>query len=83
MRFGTAIAFTVNTETEQYTGDLAQQAVIDRLASAAGELGSAADYLFRTCAGLHAEGIPDAEMDQLAETVAAAQAGTTCSRRTP
>ncbi len=77
LRFGTAIAFTVNTTTEQYTGDLAQQAVIDRLASAAGELGSAADYLFRTCAGLHAEGIPDAELDQLAETVAAAQTGAT------
>ena len=77
VRFGTAIAFTVNTETEQYAGDLAEQAVVDRLASAAGELGSAADYLFRTCAGLHAQGIPDPELDQLAETVAAAQTGTT------
>ncbi len=72
-RFGCAIAFTVNTAIEQYAGDLTQQAVIDRLATASGELGTAADYLFRTCAGLHAVGIPDAELDQLAQTVAAAQ----------
>ena len=72
-RFGTAIAFTVNTAVDQYTGDLAKQAVIDRLATAAGELGTAADYLFRTCAGLHAAGIPDADLDQLAQTVAEAQ----------
>ena len=73
LRFGRAIAFTVNPKTEQYAGDLAQQAVIDRLATAAGELGTAADYLFRTCDGLRAEGIPDADLDQLAQTVAAAQ----------
>ena len=73
-RFGSAIAFTVNPETEQYAGALAQQAVIDRLATASGELGSSAEYLFRTCAGLHAAGIPDPELDQLAETVAEAVA---------
>ena len=72
-RFGCAIAFTVNTKTEQYTGDLAQQAVVDRLATASGELGSAADYLFRTCAGLREQGIPDPELDQLAQVVADAQ----------
>ena len=74
VRFGAAIAFTVNQATEQYTGELTKQAVIDRLATAAGELGSSADYLFRTCAGLHAEGIPDPELDALAQTVADAQA---------
>ena len=72
-RFGSAIAFTVNTAMEQYAGDLSQQAVIDRLATAAGELGTSADYLFRTCAGLRAEGIPDAELDRLAQTVADVQ----------
>ena len=76
VRFGTAIAFTVNTAADQYAGEMAAQAVVDCLATAAGELGSCADYLFRTCAGLHAEGIPDAEMDHLAETVAAAQKAT-------
>ena len=73
VRFGSAIAFTVNTEADQYAGDLAQQAVVDRLATAAGELGTSADYLFRTCAGLHAEGIPDLELDRLAQTVTAVQ----------
>lgn len=73
-RFGCAIAFTINTAADQYTGKLARQAVIDTLATAAGELGSSADYLFRTCAGLRAEGIPDAELDQLAQTVAEVQA---------
>ncbi len=76
-RFGSAIAFTVNTAGDQYAGDLAAQAVVDRLATAAGELGSSADYLFRTCAGLHAAGIPDPELDRLAATVAAVQSATT------
>ena len=73
VRFGCAIAFTVNPAADQYAGELAKQAVVDRLATAAGELGSSADYLFRTCAGLHAQGIPDADLDDLAKTVAAAQ----------
>ena len=72
--FGSAIAFTVNPLADQYAGDLAKEVVISRLASAGGELGTSADYLFRTCAGLHAEGIADAEMDSLAATVAAALA---------
>ena len=74
VRFGRGIAFTINTAADQYAGDLAQQAVIDRLATAAGELGTCADYLFRTCAGLRAEGIPDPDLDQLAQMVAAVQA---------
>ncbi len=73
VRFGTAIAFTVNPLTEQYAGNLAKEAVISRLASAGGELGTSADYLFRTCAGLRAEGIHDPEMDGLAAFVAAMQ----------
>ena len=73
VRFGRAIAFTVNREADQYAGDLAQQAVIDRLATAGGELGTSADYLFRTCAGLRAEGIADPELDQLELVVVAAQ----------
>jgi cation transport protein ChaC len=72
-RFGTAIAFTINPAADQYAGDLARHAVIERLATAAGELGSSADYLFRTCAGLQAAGIPDPELERLAETVKLAQ----------
>ena len=73
-RFGSAIAFTVNPAASQYAGNLAQDAVIRSLATASGELGSCADYLFRTCAGLRAEGIPDPELDALARIVADAQA---------
>ncbi len=73
VRFGSAIAFTVDPLCDQYAGKLAQDAVVSRLASAGGELGSSADYLFRTCASLRAEGIGDAELDGLAEIVAAAQ----------
>jgi cation transport protein ChaC len=72
-RFGSAMAFTVDPLGNQSAGQLAQDAVIARLASAAGELGSSADYLFRTCAGLHQVGIPDAELDALAAVVALAQ----------
>ena len=73
VQFGTAIAFTVNPDADQYAGHLAKEAVIESLATAAGELGSAADYLFRTCEGLREQGIPDAELDLLASTVASAQ----------
>ncbi len=69
-RFGVAIAFTVDPLCEQYAGDLAEAAVIQRLASAGGELGSSADYLFRTCVGLRAAGIPDPDLESLAMTVA-------------
>ena len=72
-RFGAAIAFTVDTTIAQYAGKLARHAVIDCLATASGELGTAADYLFRTCAGLHEAGIPDPDLDHLAQTVAEAQ----------
>lgn len=72
-RFGSAVAFTINPAGENYTGQLDREAVIRRLSTACGDLGSSADYLFRTCTGLHAEGIADPELDHLAESVAAAQ----------
>ncbi len=72
-RFGAAIAFTINHDTEQYAGSLGRDAIIHRLATASGELGSAADYLYRTCDGLRAEGIPDPELEQLAVSVKTAR----------
>ena len=42
------LAFTVNPAGEHYAGDLPEAEVIRRLATAAGSLGSSADYLFRT-----------------------------------
>ena len=72
-RFGSAIAFTMDTCCEQYAGHLSEQEVIDRLATATGMLGSAADYLFRTCAGLRACGMVDAALERLAADVLARQ----------
>ena len=72
--FGHAITFVINPAAPQYTGAIAREAVIRRLATAAGELGSAADYLFRTCDGLRAEGVPDPELEQLEDAVRVAQA---------
>ncbi len=74
-RFGAGLAFTINRAADQYAGALTREQIIDRLATAGGELGSCADYLLRTCAGLHAAGIPDPELDRLAMAVATAQAG--------
>ena len=74
-RFGSAIAFTMDTCCEQYAGHLSQRQVIQRLATATGVLGSAADYLFRTCEGLRASGMVDAELERLAADVAAWQSG--------
>ena len=73
-RFGSAIAFTIDPAGEQYAGRLAQEIVVQRLATASGALGSAAEYLFRTRDGLRAHGIPDPELERLADSVEAAQA---------
>jgi cation transport protein ChaC len=74
VRFGSAIAFVIDPATDRYAGNLAHEVIIERLATAVGELGSAADYLFRTRDGLRAQGIPDPELERLAASVEAAQA---------
>lgn len=71
-RIGTALAFTVDPAGDRYAGELAQDMVVQCLATARGALGTAADYLFRTCDGLHGAGIPDPELDRLARMVRAA-----------
>ena len=73
-RFGAAITFTIDPATERYAGKLAQEIVVQRLATAVGALGSAADYLFSTCDSLREEGIPDPELERLAGAVRAARA---------
>ena len=72
-RFGAGLAFTINRAADQYAGALAKEEIIRRLATAGGELGSCAEYLTRTCAGLREAGIPDPELDQLLAAVRAAQ----------
>jgi len=70
-KFGCGIAFTIDRDGEHYAGDLARDHVIRQLATAAGALGSSADYLFRTCEGLRAHGIPDPDLERLeAEVIA-------------
>ncbi|HTW27945.1 MAG TPA: gamma-glutamylcyclotransferase [Acetobacteraceae bacterium] len=73
--FAHGIVFTINPEANAYTGVLDEEEIVRRLATAQGELGSAAEYLFRTRDGLHGLGIRDALVDRLAEAVARIHAG--------
>lgn len=73
-RFGGAIAFTIDPASPHYAGDLAEEAVIGRLAKAAGNLGSSAEYLLQTRDGLRAHGIPDPHLEELAARVEAHRA---------
>ncbi|MFG1421398.1 gamma-glutamylcyclotransferase [Roseixanthobacter liquoris] len=73
-RFGNAIAFTIDKAGRHYAGGLPENEAIQRIATASGALGSSADYLFQTCEGLRAHGIPDTELEELAARVAAVQA---------
>ena len=73
-QFGSAIAFTIDRRGEHYAGHLARDHVIRPLATAAGALGSSADYLFRTCEGLRAHGIPDTDLDRIEAEVMAIRA---------
>lgn len=77
-RFGSAIAFTMDRANAQYAGTLAAEEVVRRLATAHGAIGTAADYLFATCAGLNAHGIPDPAMEALAREVAEHQRKLRC-----
>ncbi|MFS8039025.1 gamma-glutamylcyclotransferase [Xanthobacter sp. AM11] len=72
--FGAAIAFTMDRGNCHYAGGLPVEETARRLASAAGAIGTAADYLFQTCEGLRAHGIPDPSMEDLAARVVALRA---------
>jgi cation transport protein ChaC len=62
---GHAIAFTINPSGPSYCGELAREILIERIATARGPLGTAADYLFNTRDGLRALGINDPLLEQL------------------
>lgn len=66
-----ALAFTANPESPIYAGDLAPDAIAERLASACGHWGSGAEYLFQTISCLEREGIHDPYLWDLQERVAA------------
>lgn len=67
--FGHAIAFTMNQASPGFCGDLPEAEMIERLATAKGRLGSAAEYLFRTRDGLREMGIHDDFVERAAEKV--------------
>ena len=73
-QFGCGIAFTIDRDGEHYAGHLTRDLVIRQLATAAGALGSSADYLFRTGEGLRAHGIPDPDLERIEAEVAAIRA---------
>lgn len=68
---GPALAFTMDDTSHAYAGDLPEAEVVERLATAQGELGTCAEYLFRTCAGLHRMGIRDPALERIAALVQA------------
>lgn len=69
---GHALAFTMDP-VHRYYVDWPEERVVRTLATAAGELGTSADYLFRTRDGLRTRGIADPQIESLAEQVAAMQ----------
>ncbi len=72
-RFGSGIAFTMNPQANTYAGGLSREATVQRLATAAGSIGSSADYLFRTRDGLRALDMWDELLEELAVEVEEAQ----------
>lgn len=66
---GYAITFVINDKSQQYVREFNQDMVVDRLSTASGELGSAADYLFRTYESLINNEIKDSNMKKIKELV--------------
>ncbi len=74
---GHAIAFTINLSGPSYCDPLPEPELVARLATAEGELGTAAEYLFQTRDGLRAMGISDPMLERLGEGVTEFQAQNT------
>lgn len=68
-----AIAFVVNTQHRAYAGDVDLEVMVQHLATARGTLGSCADYLLQTIAGLTEAGIEDRSLLRLKKQVLAQQ----------
>jgi cation transport protein ChaC len=64
-----ALVFTVNRACSGYAGQIPMEVVVEAIASAAGRYGPAHDYLFKTLETLHAHGIRDMRVEQLAALV--------------
>ncbi len=64
-----ALVFTVNRTCSGYAGQIPMDVVVEAIASASGRYGPAHDYLFKTLETLHAHGIRDLRVEQLAALV--------------
>lgn len=69
---GHAIAFTIDPQHRHYAGDISPREMLQRLATAAGSWGTAADYLFRTIGALRDHNIYDAALEKVGALVEAA-----------
>lgn len=68
-----AIAFAANKACPAYEGVLPDEVLRARIATTTGELGSCAEYLFRTVEALECAGALDPELSRLAQQVKALQ----------
>lgn len=66
----TALTFTVNRQSDRYTGRLSDEEIADKIASACGHLGPSAEYLFRTVEACARLGIHDRHLWSLQALVA-------------
>lgn len=64
-----AIAFTVNRQHSSYAGNISLETTVESIATAAGDLGSSADYLSQTVDGLISVGIKDKQLLLLRDRV--------------
>jgi len=64
-----ALVFVVNREHPNYAGKLPLEEVVSAIASAAGHIGSSADYLFHTVDALATHGLRDAHLEALRRRV--------------
>lgn len=69
-----AVTYVIDPDHEQYAGGLGLSAQAAIIARAVGGRGPNADYLFNTAAHLAELGLPDPEMEALAEAVRALRA---------
>jgi cation transport protein ChaC len=68
-QLGEAIAFTINPAGPSYCPPLPEAELVRRIAVARGQLGTAAEYLFRTRDGLRGLGIQDEMLERLGAAV--------------
>ncbi|WP_448561076.1 gamma-glutamylcyclotransferase [Trichothermofontia sp.] len=69
-----ALTFVINPRHDCYAGKLPLTTAVHHIATAHGQIGPCAEYLFQTVAGLTAAGIHDRRLHHLAEQVLQRQA---------